>query len=374
MKTYTVLHTIDTGGPGGAETVLLDLASKLDEKRFRSIALLTEDRWLAQRLRERGIETLLADSGSWYDFRLLRSIVRLIQRKRIDLIHSHLPDLNFYGCLARRLTGTKAIATYHGPVELSGVKEFKNAVKFWSVRHSADTVVVVCDHVGRMLVDIGFPAAKIVRIYNGIEPGQFNGGVGRGNLRRELGLSVETRLVGMVANIRRSKGYEHFIKAARLVMHSVPHCRFVAVGEFDDEIGRGLIKLVRELDLEDRFHFLGFRDDIPSVLTDLDIFVLSSISEGFPLVTLEAMAASKPVVVTRCGGPEEVVDDGRTGLLVPPASPEVLAARICELLLDPERAMVMGRNARASVLQTFSVDKMVRNYETLYETVLLQHT
>jgi len=369
MRKCTILHTIETGGPGGAETVLLNLATRLDHNCFRSLALLPEDGWLRQKLEQHGVTTFLAESCGWYDPRLPAEMARLILRERVDLIHSHLPDQNFFSCLVGRLTGRKTIVTYHGAVELTDARALRQAIKLRIVRHFAAAVVVVCDFVGRLLRNIGFPDRKIVRIYNGIDPARFLSS-SRGRLRRELGLSPDTRLIGTVANLRQSKGYEFLVRAARHVANSVPNARFVAVGEFETENRREVADLVTEMGLEDRIFFLGFREDIPEILGDLDVFVLASVSEGFPLATLEAMAAAKPVVVTRCGGPEEIVEDGHTGFLVPPANVEALAERICEVLHSPERARTLGCNARAKVQSRFTLDHMIDEYQKLYDRVL----
>jgi glycosyltransferase involved in cell wall biosynthesis len=109
---------------------------------------------------------------------------------------------------------------------------------------------------------------------------------------------------------------------------------------------------------------------LAEILNSLDVFVLSSVSEGLSIATIEAMAAGRPVVVTRSGGPQEIVEDGRTGILVPPADPNALASRICELLGNPELAAMFSRNARAEVKDKFSLKKMVNEYESLYERCL----
>ena len=369
MRKYTILHTIETGGPGGAETVLLHLASQLDNSRFRSLVLLLEDQWLCKKLRQRGIPTFLGESKRWYDPRLPATMARLVRQERVDLIHSHLPGQNFYSCLVGRLARCRTIATYHGAVELAEAERLREALKLWMVRRSAAAVVAVCDSMAQLLRQVGFPAEKIVRIYNGVASERFNG-CGAGQFRRELGCANGTKLIGMVANLRRSKGHEFFIRAARQVADAVPDAQFVAVGEKEEGIANRLSSLIKELHLQDRFYLSGFREDVPTVLKDLDVFVLPSVSEGFPLVILEAMAAGKPIVATRSGGPQEVVEDGRTGLLVPPADADLLAAKICELLCDPGRAAALGRAARAKVENTFSLERMVREYEHLYERCL----
>lgn len=366
MSTLTILHTIETGGPGGAETVVLNLASNLDSRRFRSLALVPDGPWLPHKLRERGVPTYLVESRPWYDPRPMARMARLLEREKVDVIHSHLPDQNFYSCLAGRLTGRKTVVTYHGPCELAQGKGFKASMKLWYVRRSASAIVVVCDFVGQMLREVGFPSDKIVRIYNGIEVGRFCSPK-TGRLREEIGCREEAKLIGMVANVRASKGYEFFIRAARKVLDAFPLTRFVSIGDMDGTLGQPLRDLVQQLGLEGRFFFLGFRGDVPEILSDLDVFVLSSVSEGFPLVTLEAMAAGRPVIATRCGGPQEVVEDGRTGFLVQPADSDGLAIKICELIGEPESAAALGQRGRAKVLGEFSLEQMVRQYECLYE-------
>lgn len=369
MTRHTILHTIETVTPGGAETVLLNLVTHLDKQRFRSVVLLPDNWWLRKELQQYNVEIHQVESRAWYDFRLPRAILKLIRQEKVDLIHSHLPDQNFYSCLAGYLGGCKTIATYHGPIELAAAHEAKQAIKFWWVRRTACAVVVVCDYVGRMLQDLGFSTSKILRIYNGIDVSRVASAT-RGSFRKERGFSGETKLVGMVANIRRSKGYEFFVRAARRVLDSIPQARFVAVGDIDESIAQGARRLVAELGLQDHLSFLGFREDVPDILGDLDVFALSSTKEGFPLVVLEAMAAGKPVVVTRSGGTEEIVEDGQTGFLVPPADVEALADKICEVLRDPGRAQVMGCRAKVKVTASFTLDKMVRDYEQLYSRFL----
>jgi glycosyltransferase involved in cell wall biosynthesis len=369
MSQYTILHTIDTSGPGGAETVVLNLATRLDSRRFRSLALLPPRSWLADKLGNRNVPVFYADSRAWYDLRLPRAIARIVREQKVDLIHSHLPDRNFYSCLAGYLVGCKTIVTYHGPVELSTANQLRNRIKLWVVRNSATAVAVVCDFVGEMLKNLHFPASKLVRVYNGVAVSDSIGS-GQMYLRRELGLGDDAKLIGMIANIRQSKGYEYFIRAARDVCAADRRADFVAVGDIDQELAAPLWDLLDELRLRDRVHFLGYREDIGEILNDLDVFVLSSTSEGLPLVLLEAMAAGKAVVATRCGGPQEVVDDTRTGYLVPIRDAQQLAARISEILIHPELASALGAKARDKVLAEFSIEHMIATYEQLYERLL----
>jgi glycosyltransferase involved in cell wall biosynthesis len=174
----------------------------------------------------------------------------------------------------------------------------------------------------------------------------------------------------MVANLRQAKGYEYFVQSARAVVDVIPESYFLAVGETAEAMLARLQDLVRQLKLDARVSFLGFRKDIPGILRDLDVFVLTSTSEGLSISTIEAMAAGKPVVVTRSGGPEEIVEDGITGYLVPPADAGALAARVCEILRNPEFGRCLGSRAQAAVAGKFSLQGMVEQYESLYQRCL----
>ena len=364
----TILHTIETAGPGGAETVVFNLASALDPQKFRSVVVLPEENWLGKKLRDAGIPTYFVQSRGWYDFRIPAALARVAERERVSLIHSHLPGYNFYSCIAGRLARRKVAVTYHGPVELADATAVRSRIKLWTVRSKADVVVVVCDFVGEILRSRGFPSSKITTIPNGIATNRFSD-ANAGVLRQQLGIGDDIKLVGTVANVRASKGYEFYLRAARIVLDKFPKTVFVAAGDIDPVLGAPLLDLHRKLNLGDKFRFLGFREDVPHILKDLDVFVLSSTSEGLPLVTLEAMASGKPLVVTRCGGPQEVVQDGIIGHVVAPGDAAALAAAIGGLLQVPERAECFGEQGKVRAESEFSIQAMVRRYEDLYARI-----
>jgi glycosyltransferase involved in cell wall biosynthesis len=366
VRPYTILHTIQTGGPGGAETVVLRLATQLDPERFRSVALVPEGTWLPQQLRDAGVPTRICPSSALYDLTTLRGLVRVVREEGVDLIHSHLPQQNFHATLAGLITRRPVVACFHGAVEIELARGWLERLRLAIPRRFSRAVVVVCDQMAGVLTEAGFAAERIVRIYNGVELPTPDPAAAA-SLRSELGLETGAPLVGMVANIRAPKGHEYLIRAARKVVDRFPMARFLAAGEAHPLLSPSLEALVRELGLEREFLFLGFRDDVDRILNALDVSVLPSISEGFPFVTLESMALARPTVSTRCGGPEEIVEDGKTGYLVPVADPQALADRILELLGDPERSVAMGAAARRKIERAFSLRSMTDRYEELYE-------
>jgi len=367
VKRYTILHTTEGSGPGGAETVLLELASRINRDRYRSLAFLPQGHWLPHQLDARGVPYVISNSKTWLN--LIRDMRRLVQSEGIDLIHSHLDDQNFFASVVGKLTGCKTIVTYHGAPRLARQQGVRRKIKAWVPKRFATQITVVSDYLRKTLLESGFPADRTHRVYNGVDLSRFASGKAA-NLRGALGLPPHAKLVGMVANLRHAKGYEYFVQSARAVADVVPGSYFLAVGETENAMLARLKDLVRQLKLDPRVFFLGFRKDVPEILKDLDVFVLTSTNEGLSIATIEAMAAGKPVVVTRSGGPEEIVEDGTTGYLVPPADAGALAARVCEILRNPDVGVSLGRKAQAAVADKFSMQRMVEEYESLYQRCL----
>jgi glycosyltransferase involved in cell wall biosynthesis len=192
-------------------------------------------------------------------------------------------------------------------------------------------------------------------------------------LKQELGLSDSAPLVGTIGNIRESKGYEYLIQSAKLVLEKVPNVLFLIVGEKEEKLFRYLSQLTDRLGLGERIKFLGFREDVADCLNILDIFILSSTTEGFSIATVEAMSLAKPVVVTDCGGPGEIVIDKQTGFLVPPRDPESLAEKIILLLENKKLREEMGKKAQIWVRKKFSLEENIKNYELLYVNCMKRH-
>jgi len=371
VKPYTILHTIDSEGPGGAETVVLNLATRLNTAVFRSIVLVPPGSWLSSRLKEQGVPVLEVSWKVWWDLRGPWKMIDVVRKHKVDLIHSHLPAQNFYSCLVGVMTHTKTLAMYHGPVELEWSQNLKGRLRLWFVRRAADGVVVVCDLVKRLLVRLGFEKDRIALVYNGIDPSPY-AAHGQPSLRRELGLPPEHKLVGMIANVRPSKGYDVFVQACAEVCKKHSDVTFLAVGDVNEEVAAPIKRMHERLSLGNRFRFLGFRSDVSRILKELNVFVLASTSEGMPLAILEAMAAGTPVISTNCGGIPEVIDHERTGLLVPPSDYSALSRAISRLFADPEYSGKLGTQAQDKFYKEFTLDGMIERYEKLYLSYLGQ--
>jgi glycosyltransferase involved in cell wall biosynthesis len=182
-------------------------------------------------------------------------------------------------------------------------------------------------------------------------------------LREELGLSKETPVVGIVAALRPEKRHDRFLHCAARVLGHVPAARFLIVGEGTER--RRLEVLAADLGLVQSVRFLGNREDVPELLALFDVMLLTSDMEANPVSILEAMATEKPVVAPAVGSVGETVVDGKTGRLFAPGDVEGAAAAVVELLTQPERAGAMGRAGREAVLADWSIEQMIKGWETL---------
>jgi glycosyltransferase involved in cell wall biosynthesis len=190
-------------------------------------------------------------------------------------------------------------------------------------------------------------------------------------LRRELGIDDSSPVIGSIGAILPEKGYRYLIEAAPHILKAFPSMRFVVAGTvYDGDLYESLRKRLKSLGIEQSFHFLGFRADIPELMHSLDLLVVPSLVEAFPTVILEAMAAGKPAVATRCGGTQEIIVEGETGLTVPPRDGHDLAAAIIKLVSDKALLQAMGRAGKKRVAGCFDGDVFAKKFEKLYMEIL----
>jgi glycosyltransferase involved in cell wall biosynthesis len=364
----TVVHLIDTGGPGGAETVFLELVSRLPADRWRSVVVVPTEDWLSGALRGVGIEPILLSSEGSYDLDYVRALRRLFREEGADLVHTHLLTSTVYASVVTRLMGIPHVGTFHGLADLDPAG-LRRSLKLRLILGGGTHTVFVSRALRDAFLSLTRSSApRVSVIHNGIDLDRFAAARPAG-LREELGLAPGTPLVGAIGNIRASKDYPNLLRATRLLADRGVDFHVAIVGQPDGTLYPELIRLRDELALGDRVTFAEFREDVAGILAELDVFVLSSSSEGFSLSTVEAMAAGIPVVATRSGGPEEIVVAGTTGDLVPPRDPEALAGALAETLGDRARARSMAEAARTAVTERFSREAMLERYDALYSTL-----
>jgi glycosyltransferase involved in cell wall biosynthesis len=211
---------------------------------------------------------------------------------------------------------------------------------------------------------MALPEGRSLVVHNGIDVAPFRSAVDKTRVRERMGLKPDVWVAGVVGRLDERKGHRYFLEAVQSLASREPRLFGVIVGEGREK--EVLAAQLRTLGLEERVRLVGYWPDLAEALACLDVFVLPSLMEGHPLAVLEAMAASKPVVATSVGGNPEAVEDGVTGLLVPPRDPGALAEAIGALIRDPERAADMGRAGRRSLDRRFSLEAAVRANEEVY--------
>ncbi|MEW5948590.1 MAG: glycosyltransferase family 4 protein [Thermodesulfobacteriota bacterium] len=360
---------IETKGPGGAETVFLQLVQGMAARGYGCVAAVTGPGWVKEQLENKGIVPVLLPTDGSFDLRFLSSIITCIKGHKIDLVHSHLLGANVYACLAGMLTGRKVISTFHGSKDMGDRRSVIHTLKGKIVGRGSSRVVAVSDTLKRELCAGNWLRPKKVEvIYNGIDIKKFRTDNAK-DYRTSIGFAKDELLIGMIGNIRQTKGHDYFIKSAAIVKERFPGVKYLIVGHASDEDHERLVRLAGELGLENTVHFLGFRQDAHKILSCLDVFVLASTSEGFSIATVEALAAGIPVVCTRSGGPEEIITHEKDGLLVPIRDAGALTEAVCRLLADKELASrLVGEGLKTA--ERFSLDRMLDNYEALYAKCL----
>jgi len=361
-----VLHLCESSETGGAESMLISLVEGLDKNRYRSLVCLLSDGWLKVELEKRGIDTLVVPQPHSIDFHWLFRVYRLLRDRAIDIMHAHEFATNVYASVLSTVTGIPVIATAHGKNYYSDKWRRRAAYRFVA-RQSV--MVAVSNDLKRFLTErIGIPPGSIRVVHNGIDLERYAVGKEGTAVRDELGIGADQPVVGTVGNLFAVKGQTYLLRACKLVAGVFPGFLLLIAGE-----GEQLALLEREaseLGIGANVKFLGFRDDVPSLLRAMDVFVLPSLSEGLPLSILEALALQKAVVATNVGGIPEIVQNGVTGFLVPPKDLEALAEKIILLLRDPQKAADIGRAGRAKVEEGFRLGQMVGQYQALYEDQL----
>ena len=375
----SVLHVITRLDKGGSAEVVLDLARLLreDGARVGIVYGKTADPMLdlMEYHAQTGVEfffaaTMIREIALLSDLRAFLKLRFVMKKWRPDIVHTHTSKAGIVGRLAAWSTGIRCIVhTPHGHIFYGYFSPMKTKIFIMLEKLSALVTgrLVTLTRRGmdeHLLEGVGRPEQFRI-IPSGANVERFFAGRGE-RVRAEIGCGVKT-LIGWAGRLTEVKDGATFLRASKMILAGHPDTRFILAGEGED---RGQLEtLARELDIEAAVHFLGNRDDMPDVMAAMDVFVLSSINEGFGRVIVEAMASGVPVVATAVGGVPEVVEDGVSGLLVPPRDPERLAEAVGELMKNKELRRSLRENGRRRA-RAYDTRVMVDSYEELYVELL----
>ncbi len=317
-----LLQLLATGGSGGAQESYTGLLLRLDRAKYEVRALSLSSGSAVQRLRRLGLEVEVLDEAD--DEAAVRALAAWLRREEIDLVHAHMYRAEVIGTRAALAAGTPVVmATVHS----SRVRSPEDVATLAALSPAMDRLIVPSRSILAKVAAEGRGGAAFTIIPNGIDLSRFAVPAPPCTLRDDYAIPCEDALIGAVARLEAEKGHVHLIAAMPSVLAAAPKTWLAIVGE--GSLGEDLRAQARALPaaVRDRIVFTGRRDDISAITGELDIAVLPSLREAQGISILEAMARRKPVVATAVGGIPEVVADGVSGLLVPPADPAALGRR-----------------------------------------------
>ena len=373
-----ILFVIDGLEFGGGERVFVQLAAGLRDRYQVFVASMPGGRF-EQQVKELGIKFYPVSMSRQLSLKPICQIKEIVRDNKIELMHSQGARADFFARLAAKMLKpkVKVVNTTAVTVESYDVGALRKVAYLFFDRFSeryVDHFIVVSEALRRTLINTHkILPDKVINIYNGIELNEYrpNGkGVGsqKSEVRREFGLTKNIPVIGAIGRMVWPKGFEYLIRSIHEIAKNYPKVKVLLVG--DGSLKRNLEGLTERLDLKDRIFFTGFRSDIKNILSAVDLLVVPSLLEGFPMITLEAMAMAKPIVAANIDGITEQITDGVDGILVPPKDPADLAKAVIRVLNDKELARTMGLAARKKVEQEFSLERMVSETEKVYLSLL----
>jgi glycosyltransferase involved in cell wall biosynthesis len=355
LNVVNVLFVVPDLPVGGAERHLTLLVSAMDKSRFRpSVICIGEEGELFGQLPKDGVDARALHLGGKKNMlRSFRELAAIMRRTRPDVVVVRGYNAEVLGRLAARVSGVKhTVVWVHSLGDIGARTRSRSLAERVLSRFTTQYFGAAEAQRSHIVNDLHCPDRKIKIIPNGVDSSLYYFDGDRSVLA-EFDIDPSDPVVGVIAALRPEKDHQTFLRAARLVIDDVPAARFLIVG--DGELRSSLETLSAELGITDNVRFTGTRSDVRQLLCAMDVFTLTSTSECFPLSVLEAMACSRPVVCSDIGGIPEMVEDGVAGYLVPPRSPGLLAARLKDVLSDPELARRMGEAGRHRVETEFSL-------------------
>lgn len=368
----TLLHFIQDSDTSG---IFPNLAKWHDKSRYRVLfaSLNKFAPWLREYMEAQGVECFSCDAESRKDY--LSSIFKLsafLKKEKVDILHVHLFDPSIVGLLAGAKAGTKyRVMTRH-------YSDYHTRInKNWHVRldkmcnHLSHKIIGVSEHTSDHVIEAeNTPREKVVTIYNGIDFDRVKTSSDdfRTRIRREFE-AEDKFLILTTGRLHPEKGYDYLFPAIAKLKKKVkkPFVWLIAgKGTFENEFRQE----VSNLDCDDVIKFIGFRKDIPDLMSTADVFVLPSVAEAFGVVFAEAIYMGTPIVATKIGGIPEVVTDGVDGILIPPADSDALAKTMTDLLEHPEKLKSLAGSGKQKVIERFEFEDMTRKYETVYEKLI----
>lgn len=367
-----VLHLISGGDTGGAKTHLLSLMKGLNKNIDAKVICFIEDTFYHD-LKNEGINIEVFEQKSRSDMTVVTNLVKEINNGDYDIVHCHGARANFVGMFLKGKISIPMVTTIHSDYKLDFKDNFYKRMVFTTLNTFAlkrfDYYIAISETFKEMLVERGFKRDSIYIAYNGIDLETELDIVSKDKFLKEYNIeSNDKTLVTIVARLDKVKDHETFIKGAHKVLQNRNDVMFLIAGNGNDE--ERLKNLVSELKISDNVKFLGFVNDPYSLFNAVDINTLTSLSESFPYVILEAARLKKPTISTKVGGVSRLIKDNETGYLIDIGSSEQFAEKINLMLDNKENIKSYGENLYKEVEDNFSSDAMAKTHIEIYEEII----
>jgi glycosyltransferase involved in cell wall biosynthesis len=360
-----VVEVLATGTNGGAQEHLYSLLTRMDGSRFEASVVALSNGSAVRKLQRAGIPVTVIEDPD--DAVAVGALTALLADIRPDVVHNHMYRAELVGTRAAIALGEigrrrpYVVSTVHS----SRVRAAEDREQLCRLTPEMDCLIAVSRAIEQKLIDEGRTTVPIELIYNGVDLERYDHQEPCCTLRDEYGMEPGSQIVGVVARLEPEKGHPTLLEAWPHVLQHVPDAYLLVIGEGSRR--DALEALARDLRIAHRVVFTGRRDDVPAVTAALDVAVLPSYREAQGLTILEAMALSRPVVASNVGGIPEMIQDGRTGLLVEPHDADGLAHAITRILTDHPLADMLARQAHDMVHDRFSIELMVEAVQAIYE-------
>ncbi len=368
-KRIAVLQLIAPTHFGGAERVVLDLAEAINDLKFKVVigAFVNfhfRKNQFIERLKEKAISHEVFWLKRTIDFENIFKLIKFISREKINIIHTHGYRSDIIGLIAAKANRLPIVSTLHGWVNIDPRLRFYGHCDRFALRFF-DRILPVSDQIKDDLAALRFKPHKISRLHNSVDI-HLDHKLKKGGATHFK--SSDDFLIGIIGRLSPEKNVAGFLEAARLLLPKFRKVKFLIVGDGPER--QNLEKTAASQNLTGRIQFCGFVNDMEPIYQSLDLLVISSKTEGIPLVVLEAMKHAIPVVSTRVGGIPEIIEDGIDGMIVEPNDPRAIAAAIEILLKDTDRYREISRNAQAKIASAFNRSNWIGNIEHIYHELL----
>jgi glycosyltransferase involved in cell wall biosynthesis len=372
MDRKKVLQLRSSFGFFGAENVIVELVTELIHTKYLPvIGALKSQKYphleLVDFANKNNIESVVFDCRRRFDLKTIFSIRSFIKKNKIDIIQTHGYKSNFYAFCASLFTNIPLIATCHPWIKTNRWIKFYTMIDKLLLK-KFDQIITISEGMKQEILNTGIDETRLHIIDNGINIERFKKKYDRKKICAQFSIPINSKVIGTISRLTPEKGHYIFIEAAEKIIKAYPLTLFVIAG--DGILENELKQKAEELKISDRLIFTGLVDNIPELLSLFDIFVLPSLTEGFPMALLEAMAAKIPVIASKVGAIPKLIIHNKSGLLVEPQNISSLEKAIVALLNNKDKANRFARNGYKIILKNYSSKIMTRKYMDIYDTLL----